>query len=132
MFHTAVIAKADVFTRLKYRQSFYPAEDYDFFSRAIVNGFQLRNTNERLTYYRVHRNNLSDRYLKDSIQQIKRARKEIFPDNKKKILFGMSYYHHLNYRKSLGSSSIILRTFFLFMAGLFNPRSIFRRLYSRD
>ena len=128
LFHTSVAGKAQIFKQLKYRQSFYPAEDYDFFSRAVNAGFRMSNQTEALTYYRIHNNNLSFLRLKNSIYKTVQARKEIFQLNTSPFRGKVLFYQRFYYRKSLMAGNIIVGLWYTLLTIILRPQAIFRRM----
>ena len=128
LFHTTVAGKAGIFKQLMYKQSFYPAEDYDFFSRAAASGYVFSNLPDTLVYYRLHSNNLYDKYLEGSVLKTIQARKEVFGIQTNQVRTKLLYYQKLCYRRSLASEGIIHRYIYRVFSTILRPIALIRRI----
>lgn len=59
--HPSVVFKKEIFEKLEGYRKFPCAQDYDFFSRILDLGYKVENLPEKLIYYRVRRNNLTNK-----------------------------------------------------------------------
>jgi len=128
IFHTSVMGKAKVFNTIRYNQESYPVEDYDFFTRAIQKGYLLANIPEKLTYYRVHSHNLSDKYFKARIEKTLITRKINLNIPATNFYLWLKLLQTFYYRGYLKNTGTIRGTVYLILAGLFNPRRMLKRI----
>lgn len=128
IFHTSVMGKRKLFEDLLYNQKCYPAEDYEFFSRILKKGFSLVNINEPLTFYRIHQNNHSFVHHNDSIIKTFEIRQKQFGLKKNTFRLKIVQMQQRSYRKYLLSTNHIAKTWYIMLAGVFNFRSVVRRI----
>jgi glycosyltransferase involved in cell wall biosynthesis len=131
IFHTSVMGKRSIFSEIGYRQEYFPAEDYDFFSRVIVKGYHILNHSDSYTNYRIHDNNLSDKHLRTTVRLMFQIRKEFFGKDVRQGEELCTYFHRLFYRKSLINIGVI-KFLYLFIAALFRPKSVIKRIFVRS
>jgi glycosyltransferase involved in cell wall biosynthesis len=94
--------KRDVHEKLiGYNSDLFLVEDYDFWIRAIYNGFSTASIDNKLYYYRFHKNSLTDT-----------RRKEI-----SKSLYNLLFHHYKKFKKE-HKNLYITDKFYLRMASL--------------
>ncbi|KPK84166.1 MAG: hypothetical protein AMS27_10720 [Bacteroides sp. SM23_62_1] len=128
MFHTTVMGKTSLFKKFLYRQEYYPAEDYDIFSRMVSQGIRMENLNEALTYYRIHSGNLSVTQLSKTINFTFQLCEEVFNIHTHKVIRIKVYLQRFFYRKFLSSHGRLSGIIFIIIAGIFNIRAGIRRI----
>lgn len=121
--HPTLMIKASEFKRFKYIQSNVPAEDYDIFSRMIIDGCKFANIIEPLTYYRVHADSVSNYLPYSTVEKTFSLCQDIFGVKYSKFKIYSAYYSRKNYRKYLFTENI----FYLIIASIFNPDAVLRR-----
>lgn len=125
--HSSIMGKTEIFQKLQYNNNTYPAEDYDFLTRLIINNYRMTNLKDYLMFYRLHENNLSFRYLEGQVNKTYKLRDYYFDRKASKLEINMRYLQVKFYRKALLSKPL-KRILFLIVSAIFNPHSFARRL----
>lgn len=128
--HPTVMGKTHVFKKYRYKQDVYPAEDYDIFARMINDGCFFANINEPLNRMRVHSKSVSNSIGYDTIEKTFALRDKIFKTSSR-IFTKKRYYRYIaNYRKFLASQNYILKMVYLFVAAIYMPEKLFKKIVS--
>jgi glycosyltransferase involved in cell wall biosynthesis len=128
MFNGSIMGKSDVFKTNLYDQTYVPAEDYDFISRLVLNSYRLVNLPQKLTLYRMHKFNSSDRNLMNVYQKIAILRAANFKINTSKHIVLRNYLHTKYYRMFLKQKNFFLGYLYLFIAVMIRPSKLIKRL----
>lgn len=68
--NTSYTARREVFEEISYEQANVPYEEYVIFSKMLRKSFRTHNLSNPLTYYRVHNQSRSYRFIKNKFQGI--------------------------------------------------------------
>lgn len=128
--HPGVIVKADFYKQFKYDQSVFPFEEYDIFSRMIVEGGVFHNLSEPLTYYRHYKQNCSYKHIRNRLIGISKLRQKYFHKSTHMFWIWVRTFHEYFYRNGLSARSITGMRFLLLLSSLFAPKTIVKRLFS--
>jgi glycosyltransferase involved in cell wall biosynthesis len=126
--HATTMLRAEVLKKHRYNQKHVPAEDYDLFARVIKDGSQFANISEALSKVRIHPESASSNLQLSTIEKTFKLRDEIFDVETSKAKIYRYYWHILNYRKYLMSQNRLRRLLYLFLAALFYPSKLLRRI----
>jgi len=129
LFHTSVMGEKVVFEKIQYKQTEYPAEDYDFFSRVLISGYKVHNMLDPLTFYRIHNRNVYFTNFKDAINKTIELRNTLFGSKTSKLKRFFNSYYKYFYRKFLLSNNLLSRTYNLLLASLLNPMAVGKRIF---
>ncbi|MCP4632844.1 MAG: glycosyltransferase [candidate division Zixibacteria bacterium] len=126
--HPTAMIRSLVMKKYKYYQESVPAEDFDIFARMIKDDCKFANIPEPLLRMRIHSRSVSSNLKFDTIRKTYELRDNIFGTNTSVIKVRFYYLHMLNYRKFLISKDNIKRFLYLFLAILFYPQKLLRRI----
>ena len=125
--HPTACIKYDVVQKYRYEKIF-PGEDYEFFSQMAKDGWQFANLPEPLYHMRVHPLSMTRNIKLKAIQYIFRTRDKIWGTKTSQYRV-ISYYLFIRFYRSYQISAIGLpKYFYLFLAILSNPLSLFYRI----
>ena len=131
--HPTACIKYNIVQKYRYKKIF-PGEDYEFFSQMAKDGWQFANLPEPLYHMRVHPLSMTRNIKLKAIQYIFRTRDKIWGTKTSKFRI-ISYYLFIRFYRSYQISAIGLpKYFYLFLAILSNPLSLFyriKRLFSK-
>lgn len=127
--HSGVTAKADFYKQFKYDQSVFPFEEYDIFSKMIIEGGIFHNLSEPLTYYRQYKQNGSYRHIRHRLIGISKLRQKYFHKSTHMVWIWIRTFHEYFYRNGLSARSIIGMRFLFLISSLFAPKTIVKRLF---
>ncbi len=122
-----VIIKTDVIKKYQYKQ-IVPGQDYELFSRIVVDGYKFSNLTDILNKMRVHPQSAVSNLKYSSIKQIFEQRDLIFGTKTSDLKVYFYFIHLLNYRKSMLSNKKLAKIYYKIIASLFYPSKIFKRL----
>ncbi len=128
--HPGVTLKADFFKQFKYNQSVFPFEEYDIFSRMIIEGGFFHNLSEPLTYYRQYRQNSSYKHIKHRLIGINELRQKYFHKSTPMLWIWLRTFHEYFYRKGLSARSVVQMRVLFLLSSLFAPKTIVKRLFT--
>lgn len=128
--HGSAMVRHEVFKKIKYRPDNVPAEDYDLFSRANVEGFNLANIDNVLTFVRVHDASVTNAIPYNTIRKTFILREEIWGIKFSAFNAKRRYYNQKFYRKFLFEKGIHRYAYF-FLAAACWPESVIRNLKMR-
>lgn len=126
--HPSVMIRAGVYKQYRY-QKIFPAEDYEIFSRMVVNGCRFANISEPLYQMRVHTGSSTSNIKLSDIRQTFQFRDSIFK-TKTNIIWMLLYYVHIkNYRKYQIHNNIIKYIHLIISIATY-PKKIISRMQS--
>lgn len=128
--HPGVIVKADFYKQFKYDQSVFPFEEYDVFSRMVIQGGVFHNLSESLTYYRQYKQNSSYKHIKHRLIGINELRQKYFHKSTPMLWIWLRTFHEFFYRNGLSAKSIVEMRFLFLLSSLFAPKAIIKRLFA--
>ncbi|MDB9916164.1 glycosyltransferase [Pseudomonadales bacterium] len=124
--HGTVLGRTEHFRQYSYQQAWVPAEDYDVFSRMIVDGVLFANLLDSLTYVRVHEGSVTNDLRYDVFTKTFHLRGERFGLHKHPAMVFIGYLSRKCYRRYLASSNIN-KYVYLAIAATLAPSASFRR-----
>lgn len=127
--HPTVIGKSTVYKKYKYQAAF-PGEDYEIYSRMVVDGRSFANLKSPVNKMRIHTSSLTTNLTYNSIRKTFKFRDQIFKTKTSNIIIIKYFLYIKNYRKSQISRFLILKYFYLFLASICYPSKIIRRFSS--
>jgi len=122
------MGKSAIIKNYEYTEYSFPAEEYDIFSRMVAQDVKMANLLQPLTYYRIHKQNISLKKVRSSVLKTMSLRYELFKVSSKRLKIWFRIYHWFFYRKSLQSGALILRIFYLLISTILSPGKIMKRL----
>lgn len=125
--HPTAFVKGEVYRKYKY-QKIFPGEDYELFSRMVKDGFRFANLREPLYYMRVHYGSSTSNLTYQQIHITFRFRDQIFGMKTPEWKIWFYYQHMLNYRRFQHAQNVLSKSYFLFLAGLFYPSKVIKRI----
>lgn len=78
LIHPSIFGRSEIFKKFKYDRSKEPAEDYDLFTRLVIENKRLANIPEKLLIYRLHSEQTSEVRKIKQIQSAKRSMLQLF------------------------------------------------------
>ena len=131
--NATTMIKADVLKQYKYYKDPELLAgfeiDYEIFARMLKDGYKFANLNESLLKVRIHGQSLSSNLKINTIRKTFEYRDRIFNTRTSKLKI-LSYYIHMrNYRNYLISENKLMKLYYLFIAVLFYPAKLYRRIF---
>jgi len=126
--HPSVMMKSEVLKAFKYKQEYFPAEEYEIFSRMVINHVSMQNISKPLTFYRVHKNSVSNSSFFESLAKTNEIRKKLFKTKTNYLQTWIRTLHLFYYRKALLTNITILKYIFLFLSLLCSPNKLIKRM----
>ncbi len=128
LLHATVCGKRSVYQKYRY-QPLSPGEDYELFARMVRDGHRFANLKEVLYKIRIHPGSSTSQISKEAIRRTFDFRDRIF--GKRTSRFRVWSYHRYihHYRQSQLAHKSLRKYTHLFMAILFYPRKLFRRIF---
>ena len=124
--HPTIIAKAEIYKKYRY-QPVFPGEDYEIFSRMILDGCVFANMREPVNLMRVHSGSSTNNLVYRTIANTFDFRDRIFGTRTPKWYI-WTYYHHIKlYRRYQMSNNPFTRFFSLVLSALLKPAKLFNR-----
>ena len=125
--HPTVCIRSLVFKQYRY-QKIFPGEDYEIFSRMVLDGHRFANIKKPLYKMRIHGKSSTSNLSYDAIKQTFFFRDQLFGKRTPRLR-KWSYFLHIRfYRKYQLSHCSITGYWFLFLSLLFCPVKLFRYL----
>lgn len=78
LIHPSIFGRSEIFKKFKYDTSKEPAEDYDLFTRLVIENKRLANIPEKLLTYRLHSEQTSEVRKIKQIQSAKKSMLQLF------------------------------------------------------
>lgn len=128
LLHGTITIRNSVMCGHKYIQAEVPSEDYGIFLRILNSGVRYMNLNEPLTLVRVHSTSVSNDLKIDAIRKILEIRKSILNLNYSTIFLYRNYLSLRFYRKFLFEKTNTKKALYIFLACIFAPDRLIRRL----
>ncbi len=129
--HGSLICKSEILKKYLYRQSSFPAEEYDIFARILRDGYIFQNLSAPLTYIRIHKKSVSNDMPFSTVKKTFQINSEIFY-KKNNILKIYNQYLHIHfYRKALYQKSKYKMIIYLIISSLFNMSRLLNRIITR-
>lgn len=127
--HGTVMVRSVIFKRYSYRQEFVPSEDYDIFSRMMLDGVSFVNIDIPLTFVRIHSRSVSNSIKFKTIEKVYKIRREVFNINYTQISAFIYFSHVFFYRRFLFSTAAPSRLFYGVLASFMHPKKALRRIH---
>lgn len=127
LIHGSSCIKSDIFLKYRYDQSNVPAEDYDIFSRMLLDGNKIFNMHESLTLVRVHLNSVSNNLPFSTIRKTYDLCYKLWGKKFNSLSVYRNYYHLKNYRKFLFKTGKLSRLSHLMISCLLSPDKLLKR-----
>lgn len=127
LLHGTVMGKAQLFRNHPYIQNNVPAEDYDIFTRMILDGAVPANLAEKLTRVRIHMKSVSNGLPLSTIEKTYRLRDLHYGVRTPDITIRVNYLSMKNYRRYLFEINPIKRLCFLAACALWRPDKAFKK-----
>lgn len=121
LMHGTVMLRQSIMFDNAYNQSNVPAEDYDLFSRLIINGARCINVIKPLTYVRIHENSVSNYLPFTTIAKTFLLCNHHFGKSYSLETIAVKYLHIKYYRFYLFESSRIKKLVYLLFSVSFAP-----------
>lgn len=128
--HPTVIAKAAVYKSYRY-QKIFPGEDYEIFSRMVLDGRKFANLSLPVNLMRIHGGSSTSNLKITTIRQTFDFRDLIF-GTKTNPLWILIYYRHIrHYRSYQLAEKGIIKYIHLLISGILYPAKVWRRLIKK-
>ena len=127
LLHATVIAKATVYQSYRY-QKIFPSEDYELFSRMVLDGKKIANTREPVNLIRVHPGSSTSNLQYQAICQTFAFRDKIFSTKTPKWRISLYFIHIKYYRSYQLTRNPVLRYLYLMVSVIAYPSKLFRRI----
>lgn len=131
LIHGATMIQTTLLKQFKYCQANVPAEDYEIFSKMIVNGAKVCNIPQVLTFVRVHVNSVSNFLPYSTIAKSYDLAHEIWGIKHSSLEIRIKHLHLKYYRLFLFTPSKIRKLYYITLASLFAPKKVVNRLLKR-
>lgn len=126
--HGSTIIKTEYLKKFKYNQNNVPAEDFELFSRIIINGGKVGNMPDVLTGVRVHVNSVSNSLPFTTIQKTFNLCTDIWQVEHSKVYVWIKYIHMKYYRMYLFERVFVKKYLYLFISALMCPLKVIKRI----
>lgn len=127
LLHATVIAKAGVYQSYRY-QKIFPSEDYELFSRMVMDNKRFANLYEPVNLVRIHQSSSTSNLQMASIRQTFAFRDQVFGTKTSDFRIRWYFWHIINYRKYQLSQAPLTRYLFLLLSAVAYPSKISRRI----
>ncbi|MDD4384165.1 MAG: glycosyltransferase family 2 protein [Bacteroidales bacterium] len=111
--NTSYTARREVFDKVIYEQDFVPYEEYVIFSKMLSSSFKTHNISQPLTYYRVHSQIRSYRFIKNKLQDISDQCYAIWGNKISSFTLSMRTIDSYLYWRWLRSNNLLFQLFWM-------------------
>lgn len=126
--HGASIIKSEFLKKYKYCQESVPAEDYELFSKIIIDGGKVHNLEECLTAVRIHANSVSNSLPFNTIRKTFIIKDRIWGGHTSNIIIRMRHLHLKYYRSFLFEKNFIKKLYYIIISSLLAPQKVLKRI----
>jgi glycosyltransferase involved in cell wall biosynthesis len=127
LLHATVIAKAEVYQSYRY-QEIFPSEDYELFSRMVMDGRQFASLSKPVTLVRIHERSSTGNLQLSAIRQTFAFRDQVFHTRTSKPRIWWYFFHISHYRKYQAARNPVLKYLYLFITAMSYPPKAVRRI----
>jgi len=128
LLHGTVMAKTVLFKDNIYKQENVPAEDYDIFSRMIINGARPSSIDKILTYVRIHGGSVSNDLPFSTVKKTYYLRDKIFKTKTSRFVVLVNFLCLKFYRKYYFENNFLLSGVYLVVSVIFRPDKALRKV----
>lgn len=127
LLHATVIAKAEVYQAYRY-QEIFPGEDYELFSRMVMDGKRFASLPKPVNLVRIHESSSTSTIQYQAIRQTYAFRDLVFGTKTTGLRMAWYFFYIRNYRNYLLSRNPLLKFSYIMIAVLTYPAKAFRRI----
>ena len=126
--HGTVMGRSEKYKKYFYKQENVPAEEYDIFSRMLMDGLIFANLAEILTAVRIHGSSVSNSLPFNTVNKTFELREQIWGIRTVFFKRIIAFISKRCYRKYLFESNPIMKKIYLLIASIFNIPAVIRRI----
>jgi glycosyltransferase involved in cell wall biosynthesis len=127
LLHATVVAKAPVYQSYRY-QEIFPSEDYELFSRMVVDGKKFANMVQPVNLVRIHESSSTSNLQYNAIRQTFAFRDKVFHTRTSKLRIKWYFFHIRHYRKYQLARNPLLKYLYLFITAITYPTKAMKKI----